>query len=173
MGIEYEKELYSRMENLRSQLEGCYEEITHLTNHAKAAEEELARLRAPAGEVGGLVRRLQAFAHEIEHICGGPRGWWEGFNAAAELLTRQAAQIERLAKALDEEREALRANNEETAEYEAELREAGDVMRHVSIACDTYGEDLSFGDMKTVHRIQKLVRAFLTKLEKIDVSPST
>lgn len=49
---------------------------------------------------------------------------------------------------------------------EAKLREAVEVMRQISMACDTYGEDLSFGDMKTVHRIQQAARAFLATMEK-------
>lgn len=43
----------------------------------------------------------------------------------------------------------------------AERDKLRDALKQVSMACDTYGEDQSFGDMLTVRRIQDLARAAL------------
>lgn len=49
---------------------------------------------------------------------------------------------------------------------ESRLGKAVEALRQVSMACGLYGEDLSFGDMKTVHRIQERARTVLSDLEK-------
>lgn len=94
-----------------------------------AAEDELARLRSPAGEVGEVVTELNRYewAHPI-------------LKTAAELLTRQAAEIERThGEYLAERTARMEANSREADASEvikrqkASLREAVEVIRQLRL----------------------------------------
>lgn len=68
---------------------------------------------------------------------------------------------------LDAFPECWRSKDEtRTTLAESRLAKAVEALRQVSMACGLYGEDLSFGDMKTVHRIQERARTVLSELEK-------
>lgn len=94
-----------------------------------AAEDELARLRSPAGEVGEVVTELNRYewAHPI-------------LKTAAELLTRQAAEIAdheeasarliRASEAMKAEFDGLRSR---ATTAEARLREAVEVIRQLRL----------------------------------------
>jgi hypothetical protein len=109
--------------------------------------EEAARLREPAGEVGEMVKRMSAPVPTV-YDC----------QDAADLLTRQAAEIERLNNLLVMVRATGDAHKTAFQSNEASLREAVEVMRGIAdIARTTVGPGYS--------AIQKHARAFLDKLE--------
>jgi hypothetical protein len=113
-------------------------EATLWTIRAEAAEAELARLRAPAGDVGEVVAGL------MDRVAG--RNWMVDLDKdAADLLLRQAGEIARLREATEREIAGTRADTwtERTARIaaEASLREAGEVIESLIVPREPWMDD--------------------------------
>lgn len=132
-----------------------------------AAEND--RLRTPAGEVGEVVRSLEAASEDLTRRtysdrCESPRCAIASNVAtrAAELLTRQAAEIEGLTGKLEVAMSIVRgakAAHDAEQQHRASLREAVEVIRTMRFRANVL--PLTYG-----YRIVLAADAFLAKLEK-------
>ena len=106
---------------------------------AEAAETELARLRAPAGDVGEIAKRLEAAYEKVkqwpEKSPTGFMGLLELRNivpAAADLIQRLAGQVAEAERVALINAETLMKMNREIVAGHDRLREAVEVMREIA-----------------------------------------
>lgn len=125
-------------------------ERMRLAAELKEAQAELARLREPAGDVGEIVARLNA-----------PLGLGGPFKAdlpkAAELLLRQAGEIEELALQAQAEWDNAHKANDRATSAEALLREAGEHIKAWVSWCNGPAMPHPYDQLKDA-------KAFLAKL---------
>ena len=122
---------------------------------ATNAEAELARLRAPAGEMGEVVKRLKEYAYppKVEMEVGktytirAPLAdeFKDTLMTAADLLTRQAAEIESLKGWKDSWRSQL----QKTVDTENTLLTALKVMHSARDSGDLSEMDIFLNDLET------------------------
>lgn len=103
--------LLDEVKRLREACDGWDKYAMEMQDLAASAEAELARLREPAGDVGEVLNLLRPLHDDMPALSHWhPSTVKVRTKQAAELLTRQAAEIERLTKELGrtaEEKHAL------------------------------------------------------------------
>ncbi len=128
------------------------------------AADEIVRLRAEEELLNSAIDKLRAernrLRDEVERLQDRleMRHAWQVVDGKEVRITVEPGSIP---DGIDARDETIRQLDKNCNTLRSERDRLCDALRQVSMACDTYGEDQSFGDMLTVRRIQDLARAAL------------